>query len=730
MNKKNTGLLSFCRQLATGITATFMVIAFNQAGAQDTLITQNLQEIVVTASRTEQNLSDVGRSMAVVSAKDIQNSPYSNVSELLSGLEGIYIVGTGQNPGSLQHIYLRGANSEHTLILIDGIRITDPSSVDNAINLAELSTANIERIEVLRGSHSTLYGSSAIGGIINIITKKGAKTGLSGNAGVKAGTFGKSTLELEEQVYINYSTESGFYISGEVLNAKINGIDATLDTVTTTGVFKNRDMDGFSKTDLIGKAGFNNKQWDVFGSYKMTSQSLDIDDGAYNDDENHVVDFNRNLFSWQAAYQINDNINIKYLGGYTAMKRAILDDSSIVDQAGNYDRAWFEATYQGTVDNNEIQANYKTAYTSVILGGGSYGETMTSKSYYTNKAWFYTSETDLDTFDIHTRTNSIFTHIDINGGALSAGLDKVQLALGARFNNHSTFGNYLTWEVNPSVKAWKGALAYASFATGFNAPALYRLYDPNANWASGITRGNIDLKSESSQTIELGIKQQAGKTTSFSMAVFQTQVENLIEYVYLWDKAIGLDTLGNDWMRNDYRGDTYLNLGNQTNQGIEGSIQTQPIENLTLGANISLVKGKLHYLPENSDHTQDYHVQLFNTGEFLNKEIVIEGLTRRSNTANLFVSYQPTEQLHLQADLRHAGQRSDIFYDVTLGPWGALGRSEVGNYTLTGLTVRYELIKNLNTTLRIDNIFNVSYQEIHGYSTRGRGVYLKVKYKL
>ena len=144
------------------LIVSFFSFTILQLFSQDSIPSQDLNEVIISASRTEQNPIDVGRSISVISQDEIQKSVYSNVSELLSEKEGIYIIGIGQTPGSLQSIYLRGTGINQTVILIDGIRITDPSSVDNAVNLAELSLANIERIEIVRGTQSTLYGSSAI----------------------------------------------------------------------------------------------------------------------------------------------------------------------------------------------------------------------------------------------------------------------------------------------------------------------------------------------------------------------------------------------------------------------------------------------------------------------------------------------------------------------------------------------------------------------------------------
>jgi vitamin B12 transporter len=145
-----------------------MLIALG-VSAQDTLKNRQLDEVVISATRSEKNINDIGRSITVITSDEIKRSGANSVAELLTQQEGIYVVGAGQNPGMTSSIFTRGANSNQTLLLIDGVRITDPSAINNSIDVAELSLANIDRIEIVRGSHSTMYGSSAIGGVVNIM---------------------------------------------------------------------------------------------------------------------------------------------------------------------------------------------------------------------------------------------------------------------------------------------------------------------------------------------------------------------------------------------------------------------------------------------------------------------------------------------------------------------------------------------------------------------------------
>ena len=148
-----------------------------------------LQQIVVTATRTEQPLDKTGSSTSVISGADITTQQLVTVSSALGELPGISILRTG-GPGQDTSIYLRGAAPGETLLLLDGIRINDPSTPDGEAVLGELLVNNIARIEVLRGPQSTLYGSDAMGGVVNIITRRGGSQPLTAQLLGEGGSYG------------------------------------------------------------------------------------------------------------------------------------------------------------------------------------------------------------------------------------------------------------------------------------------------------------------------------------------------------------------------------------------------------------------------------------------------------------------------------------------------------------------------------------------------------------
>ena len=131
-----------------------------------------MKEVVVSATRIETPAEEVGSSITVITAEDIETKGYTTVQETLKGTPGLDVSSTG-GPGQASSVYLRGAASYQSLVLVDGIEMNDPSGRNRGVNFANFITDNIERIEIIRGPQSTLYGADAMGGVINIITKQG-----------------------------------------------------------------------------------------------------------------------------------------------------------------------------------------------------------------------------------------------------------------------------------------------------------------------------------------------------------------------------------------------------------------------------------------------------------------------------------------------------------------------------------------------------------------------------
>ncbi len=709
-----------------------IISPLQELSAQD-IPDQNLKEVIISATRQEQIPDSIGRSIILITKKQIEENQYRTLGDVLSSQSGISTIGSYMNPGMSNSLFMRGTNSNHTVIMIDGVRITDPSSVNNAGDLSEITLAGIEKIEIVKGTSSSLHGSSAIGGVINLITdRSNKKEGINTDVLLQAMVFGESSSEINTNLGLGYKFKNGFYVDGRYNQIKSNGIDATVDTVSDPNAYKKRDLDDYMHRDMIAGAGFSSKKFNVNLRVKKTLREVDLDKRAYTDDDNYKLEFDRNLLTYGLAYN-DKKWKLSLNGGYTSMNREAIDDSSKIDEQGNFDQTFVKDNYDGTNIHQEIQIDHKRLFWNVIAGGTYDKETMSARNYiYANSQFgLYEATSDLDSLNLNTNSIAVFSRLELDGKLFSSALDGLVLAIGGRSTQHSEFGNNLTYEINPSYKLNKESILFMNIASGYNSPSLYQLYAPENYYTSAITRGNPDLDPETSLNFEFGFR-KVNDGNRINVSIHRTAIKNTIEYVYLWDKLTSIENLGNDWMRDDYRGDAYINAGETVVHGIDVSIQHELNNRLTAEVALSLIEGNTEYKASdnNSDHTQGNHVQLFSNGSFLTQDIQIQGLTRRPSTGRISLNYTFSKSLNMRMDVKMVGSRNDIYYDSNLGPFGALSQTAIATYTLLDLSGRYKINDHIYAGFKLGNLTDEKYSEIRGFSTLGRTISLSLKYAL
>ncbi len=695
-------------------------LAPNQTQAQLDSVRQ-LNEVVITATRSEQRVIDVPRSITVIRRDEIENTPHNSVGELLANHPGMFIVGTNQVPGTNQSLFMRGANSNQMVILIDGMRITDPSTPSSTIDVAELSLAGVERIEIIRGAHSTVYGGSAIAGAINIVTRKQGKPGFHGLVNTQAGWFGNKAFGTNMQASLQHVFDNGLFFSGSILRQDVTGLNATLDTIRDPSVYKTTDADDFRKTDGYIKAGWSNEKLSAWISYKRADQHADIDDGAYNDDDNAFVDFKRNLIAWNATWKASAKLDVSLLGSWSGSERLNRNDSSRVDARDSFDKTYSDNAYTGRLLTNEIVLQYKSNGLTLSGGTGQFRETMNFQAYYFSNAFGfpYESMVNYDSLNPAATTSYVFAQASFEKGNMG-------ITGGTRLSHHSRFGFNQTFEVSPFYR-FRDVLFYASVSTGFNAPSLYQSFDPTKDFGAYTTRGNKSLKAETAISFEAGIKKEFQNGSYFTLSGFRSVTKDAIEYVYLWNNATPVAELAFD----DYLGDTYVNAARQVVNGFEFAGQLNAGK-FFLRGNVTALEGKVSFSPDDIDaeHTGAHHVQPYNYGAFINDAVTTRKLIRKpAVTGYAEAGYKIKNNLHASAILRHGGSRYDVVYDPTLGPFGALGRANVKTYDLIDLASTWRITNSWLLGVKIENVFDTDYREIQGFQTRGRSVYLKVQFK-
>lgn len=693
-----------------------VILASITGAAQDSTGVTTLKAVVVSASRMEQPVVEVPRSVTVIGAETIRNSVYQSVGELLSAHSGLFVAGANQTPGTNQNIFMRGTSSNQVAVLIDGVRITDPTSPNAAIDFSEISLTNVARIEVIRGSHSTLFGGAAVGGVINIIMKHDADPGFHGDASWQGGTFGSDTWSSAENVNLSYGMKSGFYASGSLFRQDVAGLDASADADRLPSPFADRD--DFRKMDGLVRAGYRSEAWDASVSFKNVHQYTEIDDGALVDDENSYLEFDRRILQYAGSYKFGAKLELSIRGSYNNSERFYEDDSSRVSPTV-WDHVFSTGTYYGRLQTHEGQLNFRAQGLYGVIGSGLYREKMFFDNYILiNVPQFpYELATNYDSLDTRTATAYAFTRVGHKWGSFD-------VSAGGRYSHHTEAGGFFTFEVNPSY-SFDEFLIYGSLSTGFNPPSLYQLYDPSRSFNAFATRGNSDLKPEQSVSLEAGIKKQFPSGSFITMSAYRTNVTNGIEYVYLWNGEKDIADL--DFT--DDRGDRYINIGEQEVAGVEVEGLIVFSDALALTGNVSLLEAEVRAAPGDLDLTATggHHVQIYNLGKFLERDLEGSKVVRRpSLTGFAKLTWRPVTDVSVQGFYRYTGNRYDAVYDGSLGPYGAIAHTDVDEYHLVDLGASWRASELLSIALKVENVFDEKYHEVVGFQTRGRSLYLKV----
>ena len=180
--------------LSVSIIATTLL--FGQKDSLSNNKTANsLEDVIVTANKIEQKQNTTGKVVSIITAADIKANAGRTLSEILNEQTGLYLPGALSNAGTVPSIYMRGASSGRTLVLIDGVPAGDPSMISNEFDLNLVPLSQVERVEILKGAQSTMYGSDAIGGVINIITKNKGVPSWAGS--YSTGSYGTQKLDIQ-----------------------------------------------------------------------------------------------------------------------------------------------------------------------------------------------------------------------------------------------------------------------------------------------------------------------------------------------------------------------------------------------------------------------------------------------------------------------------------------------------------------------------------------------------
>jgi len=507
------------------------------------LVEDDVTEVVVTATRLETPVDEVSGTILVISADEIEEKQARTVADALRGLPGIDLVSQGGS-GKSSSVLLRGGNARFTLVMIDGVEVNDPSNPERTFDFAHFPTGDIERIEVLFGPQSTLYGSDAIGGVINIITKKG--TGRPNLvAEVEAGSF--ETFR-QHAALRGRSGNVSYSLSADHVDSE--GISAASEADGNT------ERDGYENMSLAGSMGL---EFGNGGSLRIDARSIDARNeldhggGSGGDDPNFNGDAEQILLGarltvfpvdvWELTAGISRNIHERH-------------DLNKPDPVRNFT---MELEFKGKSEKVELVNNFYVSENSILtLGLDSERETGES-TFFSDEFVPFSSALPEES----ARINGIFLQEQYTVGS------GLTLTFGTRSDDHSDFGQETTYRAGISFPVSSRTRIRTVYGTGFRAPAIDQLFNPDY--------GNPDLDAERSRGWDAGFETVLGREIAASLAWHLTKYDDLIA----WFDADGDPNTWDDG--------SYENISTAQTEGVDLSLDAR-LKTVSVGINGSWLK--------------------------------------------------------------------------------------------------------------------------------------------
>ncbi|MDQ9038083.1 TonB-dependent receptor [Acinetobacter seifertii] len=439
--------------------------------AEDTTTTTQLDPIVVTASKSAEKASEVPARISVIDEKTIEQNPLLNVSDIIQRDPSIYVKQSG-GLGQISEISLRGTKSVHTLVLKDGARLNSQNEL-GPLYPAFLDTTDVQQIEILKGPASVQYGSDAIGGVVQLISKKPEKTGAE-----LTGIYGENNT-YKTIVNANLVSDQGFY-------AQLGGQRLESDGTRIFESQPENEKAGYDQKGYHAKVGFF--QENLIDAYASIS-------------ENKGTNIFSNDYITNTAQRLFENRVINTKVAYNILPDLIINAhyANVQDKQNvpAYD------SYYNT-ENNESDLNLKWKFTphQNILVGATYNDAN------------YKSNTILNSDKSVNSTGYYLQHQLKN--------DLFDTQVGVRLEDNQRFGTHTVGQGAIRYHFLPNASVYANIGSAFRAPTLNELY---SQWG-----GNENLTPEKSTSYEMGVNYDLTSNVSTNFSVYHTKIKDLITY--------------------------------------------------------------------------------------------------------------------------------------------------------------------------------------------------------
>ena len=456
--------------------ATLLALSIYSSSSEAEDSTQNA--VIVTATRTSQTANEALASVTVLTREDMERSQAHSVPELLRDVAGIEVARQGGD-GKLTSVFLRGTNSNQVLVLVDGVKVGNATSGTVAWEFLPLD--EIDRVEIVRGPRSSLYGSEAVGGVIQIFTRRGTTT-TQPRASVTAGSHSFN--------------DTAIGVSGTYHGTRYN---LSTSRLATDGINATQPAIGFNEPD---RDGYHNNAYSLYLDQRLT-EHVDLGVNGLRASGNTKYDSfpgfnNEDHFAQEVAgaklrfEPFQEWVSTVALG-YS------LDDRNSFRTDGPSTPEQFMTTRRSASWQNDVSIG---AHQLLTLGYDRSEDHVTSTTTYTRTS---------------RETHGLFGQYQLGFGAQD-------LNLGYRRDHNQQFGNHDTGNIAWGLKLDENLRLYASYGTAFHAPTFNDLY-----YSSPFFQGNPDLQPEESKSSELGLKGRSGRL-GWQVSAYRTDVSNLIAY--------------------------------------------------------------------------------------------------------------------------------------------------------------------------------------------------------
>lgn len=505
-----------------------MLTTLSAQNQRDTMDLQELDEVVVSDSRFPLKRENSGKTVIKIGLKELENNQGKTVAEIINTKSGIEINGSQGRQGQVLGVFARGGRGRQVLILIDGIRVSDPSSFSQEYDLRLLATSNIESIEIIKGATSTLYGMSAATAVINITSKKVSNKKISG--------------DFQSSIGTNQSSLDQNYNIGDFSNTAL--VTGTLESLTYSLGFSNVYTNGLSS--IITETN----EEDPFSRY-----NIDL----------------------KLGYTFNDKVNLTIYANQTNLNSAYDESFGLID-----------APYTFLTEQKRLGLSSKWAYEKGDLNLNGSFTNYKSDNRSAFPSMFEGNNYIVDLFNRYTFDDRIYAILGINYNLDRAEVEGTQefslldpyanfvyvssfglnVNAGLRLNIHSEYGSHVVYNINPSYSMAldEGYLKFmGSYATSYITPSLSQLF--------GMFGANPLLEPETNRTAEGGLEYKANESLRLSALYFNRKEDNFVFF--------------DNTLSQYFNASNTINA-----QGLEAQLDWVPLEKMNLTANYTFTERK------------------------------------------------------------------------------------------------------------------------------------------